>query len=203
MSNLVKELNSLDLGFYFSAPLQAAVQAQNASSLQTVEFIEDIGFEEDNNGNTVLKVAQFEYEKSFLNPHYQKTAAQLQAEGLPPSTNTADQFLTEDVTIKAPLLAMINIPSLMVEEVDIRFNAKLTSTETGSFQTVNKASFEAGLKLKKFNMKIKASHQKTTNGGTKVEKTYDLNIRMIARNGETPEGLQKLLDILSDSFAAS
>ncbi|XGA81411.1 DUF2589 domain-containing protein [Halomonas sp. CH40] len=44
MAQLVEELNSLDFGVYIGGPLQAAIQAQQASSMAAVDFLQEVGF---------------------------------------------------------------------------------------------------------------------------------------------------------------
>jgi hypothetical protein len=129
MPNLVQELNSLDFSVYIGGPLQAAVDAQHAASISQVNFIKEVGFvpNADPNLPSDLRYVTFSYSKSVPNPHFGKTAAQLTAEGLLATTNVADQFITAEVNIKVPFLTMLTIPALRIDEVNIDFNAKLTS----------------------------------------------------------------------------
>ncbi|MGB0788738.1 MAG: DUF2589 domain-containing protein, partial [Marinirhabdus sp.] len=91
MPNLVPELNSLDFNVYIGGPLQAAIQAQTAASMATVNFIQEVGFESDGDPATAdpLRYVDFAYEKSVPNPHFGKTAAQLETEGFDSATATA------------------------------------------------------------------------------------------------------------------
>ena len=67
MSELVEELNSLDFGVYIGGPLQAAVQAQQASSMAAVEFIREVGFETDSNGDpTEIRYVDFDLNDNIL-----------------------------------------------------------------------------------------------------------------------------------------
>ena len=204
MPNLVPELNSLDFNVYVGGPLQAAIQAQTAASMATVNFIKEVGFENDNDPNTVdqLRYVDFKYKKSVPNPHVGKTAQQLTDEGLPPSTNTTNNFLDNEVEIKVPFLTMLTIPSIRIDEVNIDFNARLSSTETRNVSSEFAASAELGINYKIVNFKASASYKRNTSQGVKVDKTYNLGVKVKAVNDELPEGLSRILDMLEDSIAA-
>ncbi len=204
MPNLVQELNSLDFSVYIGGPLQAAVQAQHAASMSQVNFIKEVGFEKDSNGNiTDLRYVDFNYSKSIPNPHFGKTAQQLVDEGLPASTDTTSVFLPSEVNIRVPFLTMLTIPALRIETLTIDFNAKLTSTETSNVSSEFAASAELGINYKIVNFKASASYKRTASSGTSVEKTYNLGVRVHAVNDEIPAGLDRILTMLEDSIVSA
>ncbi len=203
MPNLVPELNSLDFNVYVGGPLQAAIQAQTAASMATVDFIQKVGFEDDGDPTSVdnLRYVDFKYKKSAANPHFGKTPIELADEGLPADTDTDNQFLESEVAIKVPFLTMLTIPSLRVDEVNIDFNARLSSVETRSVSTKFALDAKLGLKFKFINFKASASYRRNTTQGSRVEKTYNLGVRVRAVNEELPEGLSRVLNMLEDSIA--
>lgn len=204
MPNLVQELNSLDFSVYIGGPLQAAVQAQHAASMSQVNFIKEVGFEKDSNGNiTDLRYVDFNYSKSIPNPHFGKTAQQLADEGLPATTDTTSVFLPSEVNIRVPFLTMLTIPALRIETLTIDFNAKLTSTETSNVSSEFAASAELGINYKIVNFKASASYKRTASSGTSVEKTYNLGVRVHAVNDEIPAGLDRILTMLEDSIVSA
>ena len=202
MPNLVQELNSLDFSVYIGGPLQAAVQAQHAASMSQVSFIQEVGFKDDGAGGQELRYVDFIYKKSVPNPHFNKTAAQLTAEGLPPDTDVTSQFFEPTITIKVPFLTMLTIPALRIEEVNIDFNAKLTSTETSNVSSEFAGSAELSARFWKVNFKASASYKRTSSSGVSTERTYNLGVRVRAVNDEIPAGLDRILTMLEDSIAA-
>lgn len=198
MPNLVPELNSLDFSVYVGGPLQAAIKAQTEASMATVSFIKEVGFENDGNDSTTdaLRYVDFEYNKSVPNPNYLSTDADL-----PAGTNTTDEFLESRVAIKVPFLTMLTIPSLRVDEVNIDFNARLSSTETSNIATEFGAKAELGLKFRRIRFKASASYKRNTSQGVKVDKTYNLGVQVKAVNDELPAGLARVLDLLEDGIA--
>lgn len=182
MTALVEELNSLDFSVYIGGPMQAAVQAQHAASMSQVNFIQEVGFEDDG-GTTKLRYVDFNFTKSVPN-------------------EAGDDFEETEVNIKVPFLTMLTIPALRIEEMVIDFNAKLTSTQTANVSSEFAASAELGINYKIVNFKASASYKRTSNRGTSVEKTYNLGVKVTALNDEIPAGLDRILTMLEDSIAS-
>ncbi len=133
----------------------------------------------------------------------------------------------EEMKLEVPLLTMVPIPYLRVDEVVIDFNAKINSMEYRRVGSAFKASSSFSLKNKtegsvtagtsgitslfakassslKFtstaNFKVSASYKRTTKQGSKVEKAYQLGVNVKASQDETPGGMEKILNILEDSI---
>ena len=72
MPDLVAELNSLDFSVYIGGPLQAAIQAQNAASMATVNFIKEVGFEPGTTPGTLgpIRYVNFKFKKNVPNPDF-------------------------------------------------------------------------------------------------------------------------------------
>lgn len=183
MADLVSELNSLDFGVYIGGPLQAAVDAQNSASLAQVDFIQSVGFKKvDDGGNASHR------EVVYVDFEYQK------------DTGTGS---SETRKISVPLLTMLNVPSIRIDEITIDFNAKLTSVETkDTSETIGvDSSLSAGCKLA--SLKVSASYKKTTNTGSNVEKTYSMSVHVRAVNDEIPAGLDRILTLLEGEITSS
>ncbi len=182
MPNLVQELNSLDFSVYIGGPMQAAVQAQQAASMSQVSFINEVGFE-GTGADKKLRYVDFIYKKSVL--------------------NAAGGIEQKDVLIKVPFLTMLTIPALRIEELNIDFNAKLTSVETSNVSTEFAASAELSLKVWKVNFKASASYKRTSSTTSTVEKTYNLGVRVRAVNDDLPPGLDRILTIFENSIVGA
>lgn len=178
MARLVDDLNSLDFSVYIGGPLQAAVQAQHAASMSLVEFIQEVGFDDDG-----IRYVNFEYAKEVPNEE-------------------GTSFETSSFTIKVPFLTMLIMPALRIDEVKIDFNAKLTSTQTANVSNEFTGKKELGINYKVVNFKASASYKRTSTRGTNVEKSYNLGVQVRAVNDELPEGLDRILTMLEDSIAS-
>jgi hypothetical protein len=196
MPNLVQELNSLDFSVYIGGPLQAAVDAQHAASMSQVSFIQEVGFKNVGTAQAPdyeLRYVDFKYTKKVPNPTYDPAAT---------SGPNSLPFNEADVLISVPFLTMLTIPALRIEEVNIDFNAKLTSTETRNVSSEFAGSAELSLKVWKVNFKASASYKRTSSSGVSTERTYNLGVRVRAVNDELPAGLDRILTMLEDSIAA-
>lgn len=203
MPNLVQELNSLDFSVYIGGPLQAAVDAQHSASMSQVNFIKEVGFVT-TPGNpsatppvpasTDLRYVDFKYKKRVPNPAYNAAL---------PVSATNQEFIDSEVTIKVPFLTMLTIPAIRIEEINIDFNAKLTSVETTAASSEFAGSAELSAKFWKVKFKASASYKRTTSSTSNVEKTYTLGVRVRAVNDELPAGLDRILTMLEDSIRVS
>ena len=118
------KLNNIDFRKMIGGPLQAAVDAQVASSLATVNFINSVGFETADDGKKTLVMVDFSH-----------TRKDVDAEG---------NEVNKDIAIRVPLLAMLPIPSLRIEHVIIDFKVKLNSVESSKVSDKLGVSVSAG-----------------------------------------------------------
>ena len=93
-TDLVSELNNIDFRKMIGGPLQAAVDAQVASSLAAVDFINKVRVAEDAQGKKELVMVDFTHKRH----------------NGPKADGSGDNI--KDVAIQVPLLAMLPIPSL-------------------------------------------------------------------------------------------
>ncbi|WP_220392876.1 DUF2589 domain-containing protein [Chitinophaga lutea] len=175
-TNLVAELNNIDFKKMIGGPLQAAVDAQVASSLATVNFINSVGFVEDD-GKKTLVMVDFSHERKDV-----------KEDGSP---------LVKSVAVKVPLLAMLPIPSLRIEHVIIDFNAKLNSVESNTVSDALGVNAEVKAGWGPVSFKVSASYQRKSVTGVEVKKEFALNVNVKAVQDEMPGGLEKILGLLS------
>ena len=178
-TDLVSELNNIDFRKMIGGPLQAAVDAQVASSLATVDFINKVGFAEDAQGKKELVMVDFTHKRN----------------NGPKADGTGDDI--KDVAIRVPLLAMLPIPSLRIEHVIIDFNVKLNSVESSSTSTDLGVNAEIKGGWGPVSMKVSASFQRKTATNVEVKKEYSLNVNVKAVQDEIPAGLEKILGMLA------
>lgn len=171
MADLVNELNNIDFAAYISGPMQAAVEAQNIASFAQVDFIKTIGF--DGSG---VRSTTFTY------------------------TSKNSEGVETKKTLTVPILTMVNVPSLRIDDMSIDFNAKLNSLETKDVKQSINVSAEAGLNLKRFNFKISAAYKRDSTTTSRVERTYSMNVHVHVVNDELPAGLDRILSILENAI---
>ncbi|WP_124981332.1 DUF2589 domain-containing protein [Nonlabens xiamenensis] len=127
----------------------------------------------------------------------------------------------EEMKLEVPILTMMPIPFIRVDEGNIDFNAKITSMEYNrvgtqfkfgtsasmSNQNTNKNySFAGSLNFNKnvntVNLKTNVSYQRNTRQGSKVDKTFHMGVKIKVTQDEIPEGMEKLLNILEGAIVA-
>lgn len=180
-ANFPEELGNIDFSKLIGGPLQAAVQAQVASSVAGANFIKEVGFETNQDG-TPGKVRNVE----FL---YDKV-----------TTGADGKQTTESRKVTVPLLSMLVIPSLRIEEVNIDFNVKLNSAATSNVSSTLKVDAEVGAKFGPVNFKVTAGYQRTASSGVEIKKEYTMNVKVKATQDSIPAGLDRIFNMLSESI---
>jgi hypothetical protein len=158
-------------------PLTAASNASVKLARSTADFINAVGFNADQSARTVL----FKYEKSDADPL-----------GNP---------IRNEMSLQVPLLAIVPIPNLQIDEVNIIFDMEVKECEKSESSLDAGGSFSASVGIGPFSLSISGSvsvHQSNTRSTDNSAK-YHVDVR--AANHGTPEGLARVLDILAASAA--
>lgn len=178
------EISSIDFQSMIGGPLNAVVRAQAESAQTSVDFIKAVGFTEENTPQMV----SFQYMK-------------------PIETKDGDGNVTITPTkyeLTVPLLTMLPIPFIRVEETTIDFNAKINSVQEST--TATSHDFSADMSAKAgwgpFSVKLKASYsfKKQTSASSKTERTYSMAVHVRAVQDELPAGTDRLLSILESNI---
>ena len=204
MVNPGQELSSIDFESMIGGPLIAVVNAQAQAALSTVNFIKSVGFkagesddpEASDTGDPIY--VTFKYPKE-ISP-YQPAVP---ASGDTPATPAVPAQI-QQMKLEVPILTMLPIPFIRIEETTIDFNAKITSMEYRKVDTNLKvdASLEAkaGWFFGSAKLKVSTSYQRSTTEGSSVNRTYSLAIHVKAVQDEMPGGMEKILSILEESM---
>lgn len=212
MPNPGQELSSIDFESMIGGPLVAVIHAQAQAAMSTVNFIKEVGFkkpssEEEAGGDTSTEepiYISFKYPKE-LSPYQPAVLADPTAN--PPvvaSDAVAAEYETQE--LKVPILTILPIPFIRIDETTIDFNAKITSVEyrkTNTSLKVN-ASLEAkaGWLWGSVKLKVSTSYQRTTQQGSTVNRTYSLAVHVKAVQDEMPAGMEKMLSILEGAISS-
>jgi hypothetical protein len=175
---VVNELSAIPFGALIGGPLTAAIEAQSKAALATVDFIRSVGFDE--NGN-ILNVV-FKYRGGSEEDDIQE--------------------------LQVPLLTIVPIPFLRIDNMDINFKASLSqSTETidkTSSVTGAEAKVSAGAKYWLVNAQMSASvsskKDTTSSRDSRYAVEYTMDINVHAVQDDIPGGMAKVLNLLSESI---
>ena len=174
------DLRSLPLHDLLSAPLTAAMEAQQQVSLGLVSVIRDVGFTVEDDQTQVVRMVEFRYAREGRD-----------ADGNP---------VTLDTRLRIPLLAMISLPHLEIESLNVNFLVGLQSVN------VTEASPRLGIprELQKrypflrghSSLRVAPTSRTTVKGTTQTTRPYDLEITLAASSEELTDGIQRILTAL-------
>jgi hypothetical protein len=183
---IAENFRGLPMGDLVGAPLMAACEAQVRLAQATSDFIRNVGFEEttDANGNVISKTRTSSF--NFSRPVQQ-----------PDGT-----WVDEAVEMNVPLLSIVKVPALSVQNVDITFDMEVKTASTDKSSLDLNASVEAS--WSGFGAKVAvtgsvASHKENTRSSDNSAK-YHVNVQ--ARDNGMPEGLARVMDILQTAVVA-
>ena len=196
MADYGNEISSISLGSIIGGALSAIVEAQSQAAHTTVNFINEVGFE-GKQGERKPVYIDFQYEKMII---HEKETQQEEAEKQKQITS-----------LKVPLLTMVPIPYIRVDDATIDFNVKINSVQetktssdlnyggkTEAFANYNGFRFKTGIKLS-----ASISNQKKSSTSDTVKRDYSLNIHVHAKQDDMPAGVEHLLDLLSDASSTN
>lgn len=113
-----------------------------------------------------------------------------------------------EMKLEVPLLTMMPIPFIRIEETTIDFNAKINSVEERKTDTAFKLDSSLSVEGKypplfsavTAKLKVSASYQKNTQSGYKVDRSYSMAVHIRAVQDEMPAGTERILGILEDAI---
>jgi hypothetical protein len=175
--SIASQFSGLPMSDLIGGPLMASCEAQKNMALATAGFIKDIGLIDDGSGNMSLNVVNFEYDKDLQEDD--------------------GSWTTAKHTIKTPLLAIVNVPSLSMKIVTVDFEMEVKSSSSDSRDTTKKAAVSGswsgwGAKVQ-FSGSISANNKSSRTSDSSAKYT----VHVEARDDGPPEGLMKMMDTLN------
>lgn len=174
-----EQFAGLDMKQLIGGPLSAAAESSMLLANSTADFINKVGF--DANGR--LRTVAFGYQKRSVNED---------------GTTNLDEM-----NVAVPMLAIVPIPNLQIDEVNILFDMEVKQSEKSESEMDLSASASASLKLGPLKVNISGSvsaHQSQTRSSDNSAK-YHVDVR--ATNHGVPEGLARVLDMMAANVAPS
>lgn len=171
-----RELATLDFSNLIGGPLNAVIEAQARAAISTVNFIKEAAFDKDGKVITV----DFKYNRKD------------------------DKGEDQEYTLTIPFLTMLPIPYITVVNTLIEFNAKITSinesTSVSNFSQEVEASAGGKYWFVSARVTSKTAYQKKSATAEREERTFDMHVRVEAKNEDIPAGTERLLTILENSI---
>ena len=123
---------------------------------------------------------------------------------LPVTAADAVKAVYETQQLEVPILTMLPIPYLRIEDVTIDFNAKIDAVEftklDESLKIDTALEASAGWSWGSAKLNVSVGYQRNTQQGTNVQRTYSMAVHIRAVQDEMPAGMLKVLDILESNM---
>lgn len=174
---IAEQFAGLDMENLIGGPLSAAANASSQLANSTADFINRIGFDKDGKVRTVA----FAYQKRSMNED---------------GTSNLDEM-----KVDVPMLAIVPIPNLQVDEVNILFDMEVKQSEKSESSKELAASLTGTVNLGIAKVSVTGSvsaHSSNTRSSDNSAK-YHVDVR--ATNHGTPEGLARVLDMMAANVA--
>lgn len=186
MANVGDELGNLDFESMIGGPLIAVIKAQTQAAIASADFIQSVGFKKDEQGKLIEPfMVSFVYDK--------------------PIKDKDGNIVPTKYQLTVPLLTMLPIPFIRIEETTIDFNAKITAMEKSEQASSHelKAGLEASAGWGAFSAKLSVNYayKQSSSSGSSIERTYSMAIHVKAVQDELPAGTERLLAILEKNIA--
>ncbi|MCL2077377.1 MAG: DUF2589 domain-containing protein [Oscillospiraceae bacterium] len=172
-----QQFAGLDMKNLIGGPLSAAAESSVILAKSTASFINEVGFDSNKNARTV----KFKYT--------QKTPD--------PDGNVSDNEMAIDI----PLLAIVPIPNLQIDEVNILFDMEVKNSEKSESSTNMSAEMSASARIGPFNISIKGSVASSSSNTRSSDNSAKYHVDVRATNHGIPEGLARVLDMMAASVA--
>lgn len=174
---IAEQFAGLDMEQLIGGPLSAAADASTQLANSTADFINRVGFDGDGKVRTVA----FAYQKRSMNED---------------GTSNLDEM-----KVDVPMLAIVPIPNLQIDEVNILFDMEVKQSEKSEKSMDLGATISGTVNLGIVKVSVTGSvsaHSSNTRSSDNSAK-YHVDVR--ATNHGTPEGLARVLDMMAANVA--
>lgn len=181
--NPAAEFRALPLDVIIAQPLVAAVNAQKQSAEATVGFINSMMTGSGTPADPYTPVT-VDFTASLQNSNNQGTVL---------------------MDIKAPLLSIVPIPNLRIDSLSVSFKYEVSQSATVSNnkQVSGTADIKAGSKLLPiFSAELSGNLTSSSKQDSTTNRSGSLDIELHASEAPMPEGLAKILTLLSNAVTA-
>lgn len=202
----VQELSQIPFDKMIGGPLRAAIEAQALAAKTTVDFIQAVGFLPDaaNNGD---------------DPFFPDAPAAGAANPVAPAGNVKGGDVRnvsfkyhrkdaggadEEVFLEVPILTIVPIPYIRIDEMTIDFTAKLndmvSNTSTTQFKISGETTVKGGWGPVSASLRVGASYANQSKAESRYTREYQIKIQVKAVQDDLPGGMGKILEILEKSI---
>lgn len=186
--NMGDQFRGLPMQDLIGGPLAAAVKSNTDLAKSTAAFINDVGFEKVKAEDGTLvpgpaRMVDFIFER--------------------PGQDKDGNATVEEVKMKVPMLAIVPIPNLQVDLVDITFDMEVKSSTKSVESSASKGEFSASMSAKiaffSINASVSGSISSSKENTRSTDHSAKYHVEVKATNHGMPEGLSRVIDIMNDA----
>lgn len=191
----VQELSQIPFGVLIGQPMKAAIEAQALAAKTTVEFIEKVGF----------IPADTDQDMLFIDETQDADAGEVRNVTFTYTKKDENNEDTE-VSLTVPMLTIVPIPYLRIDEMTIAFTAKLTDTIQHNTKTGFELNNELSTKYKAWwspvsvEFRSSMSYSRQTASASRYSREYTMEINVMAVQDDIPAGMNRVLDLLESTI---
>ncbi len=201
MSYVTRILTQLPFGNIIGGPMKAAIEAQALAAKSTIDFIQTVGFKKQS-GDQLFPV---------MNNNEQEGGDFGEVRNITFSYKTMDSATNSEKTVEltVPILTVVPIPYLRIDEMTIDFTAKITEEFQNSNTSQTDTSLAANMSSSwkswwspvsvSFNASISNKSSSSASSSSRYQTESTMNVHVRAVQDSMPAGLAKVLSILETS----
>ncbi len=171
--SVAEQFAGLDMKSLIGGPLTAAADASILLARSTADFINDVGFD----ANGKVRTAAFGYERR--------------------SANDDGTSNPEEMKVAVPMLAIVPIPNLQIDEVNVLFDMEVKQSEKSEKSTDLGASLSGSAKFGPVKVSITGSVSSHSSNTRSSDNSAKYHVDVKATNHGMPEGLSRVLDMMA------
>lgn len=176
MSDVALEFTGLPLGLLVCQPILEVAKGQAALCEVYLDYLFKLAFESGSNGTRKAKTISFTMTRTVINNGEPKLV---------------------DVTVNAPLLALVPVPAFTMEEATVRFTMEVRDQSVDKSSTTEEAKSEFGYSGWGFTASISGSVTAQSEHTRSTDKSAKYEIYARAIQQPPAEGMAKLTTILA------
>jgi hypothetical protein len=199
-TSLPAEFAQLPLHAIIADPLMAVIDAQSKSAVATQSFIQSFLQAPTGNaaGNNNAAGAN-----AGANPGASQASNAMTVDFSTTIVDAADPTQTKSISVSAPLLSIVPIPNIRIDSLSISFKYEVSQVISTSSEADKSfggtLGAKAGLALWSANLSLTGNVSSSTKQSSTTNRSGVLDIEVHASEAPMPEGLSKILSILSNA----
>lgn len=176
MATIYDGLKGIPIDYLVSAPLMAAARSNVALAKVMEDFIYAVGFEKDAEGKPTDKtlLITFNLQRPWQNPD-------------------TGEWDTQEITVSCPMIGLVPIPALLVDNVTIDFTTEVSSTSSSSSDV--SASMDASYGFGAFKVSGSVTTASSRQRSSNQSAAYTFHVQ--ADQQPATEGMGKLMDVMA------